>query len=838
MGPRPLESRDSRRNFSGLQRTGSAKQLIELYETRQQTICSTPPLSSLSKPPIPSPRQKKDKSPIRQSLSKVIGLFKKGPSIRQIPSIAPLQYTPSGSRLSGSLLYLSRHSSGSTWSPCTAELEWGCLRLICIDPQAEFNSFPIQLKFCSDVRSISTSEISEEDLMLLQATSTKGFGDPRIFELVFDDMTETFAAPSVSERASWVSTIWDSILLMQESKSIYRFEDSEKLHSTRLELRLTPNADLSKPLPQPSEERSLPALPPQSEHDTADDSGFSSERFSNEGLQSRNTPPCSVPPIVAHSLSVPPTSPHSLRSTSIANLSKRSMVRQRLAQIEKEYSQDSVDSLPLSPRRNRPLPSPLSPRRDQDMKQDMQRTNSGDSIFDSYGCIGPTPPVSASQPWTRPAVSPIAEDVRNETTGIDFSHDDMPLRIDTRQETLDCKAHIEPTYGFSMSTRPCPDTADLIAAQEVQNSKQLVALNDIRHILSNVNKDVSTTGYTMTSIDQRLEKLDDCIGSMKSQIGSSSKQTDNAQDLVDIQESLGEMKMLLTSGVANTLKQLVESSKCRTSPTASESTSCTSTEEVQKQLTEMLALVRDQNDKNAQRDVLQADSVRYLNELNVWLETFVNGGTSQIQVLSASLQQVLHSLGVITPQDGVQDEPNLAQGQLVNDQGVGRFCTSLNNAIGPINGQGGAVNPISTQAIVEAIERQRQDHEGLMRLLTSELSNEIKGERLRFVEAMKEATAINIQAQVEELKNELKREVHGMTEEVGRLHQEKQNIENQIADLLAFYSKQASNGSIPPGSVPALEQVISNHSAPQRVRGVGGLRTPQASPERHRRGRY
>ncbi|KAJ3778700.1 hypothetical protein FB446DRAFT_631386 [Lentinula raphanica] len=208
----------------------------------------------------------------------------------------------------------------------------------------------------------------------------------------------------------------------------------------------------------------------------------------------------------------------------------------------------------------------------------------------------------------------------------------------------------------------------------------------------------------------------------------------------------------------------------------------------------MLALVRDQNDKNAQRDVLQADSVRYLNELNVWLETFVNGGTSQIQVLSASLQQVLHSLGVITPQDGVQDEPNLAQGQLVNDQGVGRFCTSLNNAIGPINGQGGAVNPIS---IVEAIERQRQDHEGLMRLLTSELSNEIKGERLRFVEAMKEATAINIQAQVEELKNELKREVHGMTEEVGRLHQEKQNIENQIADLLAFYSKQASNGSIP-----------------------------------------
>lgn len=30
----------------------------------------------------------------------------------------------------------------------------------------------------------------------------------------------------------------------------------------------------------------------------------------------------------------------------------------------------------------------------------------------------------------------------------------------------------------------------------------------------------------------------------------------------------------------------------------------------------------------------------------------------------------------------------------------------------------------------------------------------------------------------------------GMTQEVGRLHRERQTVENQIADLFTFYSKQ------------------------------------------------
>jgi hypothetical protein len=43
---------------------------------------------------------------------------------------------------------------------------------------------------------------------------------------------------------------------------------------------------------------------------------------------------------------------------------------------------------------------------------------------------------------------------------------------------------------------------------------------------------------------------------------------------------------------------------------------------------------------------------------------------------------------------------------------------------------------------------------------------------------------------VEQFKQELTREVMSMTEEVGRLHREKQVVENQISDLFAFYTKQ------------------------------------------------
>lgn len=45
-------------------------------------------------------------------------------------------------------------------------------------------------------------------------------------------------------------------------------------------------------------------------------------------------------------------------------------------------------------------------------------------------------------------------------------------------------------------------------------------------------------------------------------------------------------------------------------------------------------------------------------------------------------------------------------------------------------------------------------------------------------------------AHVDQFKRELTREVMVMAQDVGRLHKERQAVEQQIADLFAFYSAQ------------------------------------------------
>lgn len=68
----------------------------------------------------------------------------------------------------------------------------------------------------------------------------------------------------------------------------------------------------------------------------------------------------------------------------------------------------------------------------------------------------------------------------------------------------------------------------------------------------------------------------------------------------------------------------------------------------------------------------------------------------------------------------------------------------------------------------------------------SELTQEIRGERLRFVDAMKDATSVNVAVHVEEFKKVL-----------GRLHHEKMVLEQQIAELFSFVAKQKQGHPVP-----------------------------------------
>ncbi|KAF9050105.1 hypothetical protein BJ165DRAFT_984467 [Panaeolus papilionaceus] len=226
------------------------------------------------------------------------------------------------------------------------------------------------------------------------------------------------------------------------------------------------------------------------------------------------------------------------------------------------------------------------------------------------------------------------------------------------------------------------------------------------------------------------------------------------------------------------------------------------------ELERILALVEEEGQKQALLSQQQADSVRYLNELNSWLEAFVNNGTSQIQGLAANVEQISKALGCLTP-DYAQD-PRIPGASLPDPDGPKNLMSDIRELISGMQARDqnfaalqAAVHSLlevltmsqsqignDSRAIAGMIDQQRRDQETLFRAFTDEISGEIKGERLRFVEAMKEATAINVQLHVEQFKHELNREVMSMTEEVGRLHREKQTVEQQISELFSFYSKQ------------------------------------------------
>lgn len=51
---------------------------------------------------------------------------------------------------------------------------------------------------------------------------------------------------------------------------------------------------------------------------------------------------------------------------------------------------------------------------------------------------------------------------------------------------------------------------------------------------------------------------------------------------------------------------------------------------------------------------------------------------------------------------------------------------------------------IAVDQVVGLMAQQRQDNEMLLRALATDLTSEIRGERIRFVEAMQQATSVNV----------------------------------------------------------------------------------------------
>lgn len=180
-----------------------------------------------------------------------------------------------------------------------------------------------------------------------------------------------------------------------------------------------------------------------------------------------------------------------------------------------------------------------------------------------------------------------------------------------------------------------------------------------------------------------------------------------------------------------------------------------------------------------------------------WLEAFVNHGTSQIEGVAVGVQQLCETLGPVSELQDVPQNGEAPPGNLLSDirrllvqhqerdEHTATLHTSVNGLVAAVQEDmrrnAEARNQISklavvclyrykgahkgraaTESVTGMIDRQRMDQERMLKSMATgasiplstadvvspiaELTNEIRGERLRFVEAMQEATAINVQS--------------------------------------------------------------------------------------------
>jgi hypothetical protein len=102
----------------------------------------------------------------------------------------------------------------------------------------------------------------------------------------------------------------------------------------------------------------------------------------------------------------------------------------------------------------------------------------------------------------------------------------------------------------------------------------------------------------------------------------------------------------------------------------------------------------------------------------------------------------------------------------------------------------------SMDQILAAANKQREETATLLQAVATDLTEEIKGERVRFIENMREATSMNMQTHVEEFKKALTQETQRSLKELGQMREQKKALEQQIADLFALKAKHSDEVSL------------------------------------------
>ncbi|KAJ7647374.1 hypothetical protein FB45DRAFT_197586 [Roridomyces roridus] len=285
----------------------------------------------------------------------------------------------------------------------------------------------------------------------------------------------------------------------------------------------------------------------------------------------------------------------------------------------------------------------------------------------------------------------------------------------------------------------------------------------------------------VTGVARRTEDAGNVLDAIQQKVDQSTR---NAPDFEAITQELEDIHRRLRTDFPGIFKSLAQIQKTR-ADTEDKEASAKPAPELLDKLNQVLAILQDEAVQRSMQTNQQTDSVRYLNELNSWLEAFVSGGTAQIQVVAAGVEKLCQELGC--SDDGRNSNILAALRQFISEaQAREHSSTALQHSVNNLAALLGSETRFTPETIMGLIDQQRQDHEGLLRALAAELSNEIRGERLRFVDAMKEATAINVQSKWPAIY------IWPLTQpRAVHVEQLKAELASQVrADLFTYYSKQ------------------------------------------------
>ncbi|KAJ7045469.1 hypothetical protein C8F04DRAFT_435141 [Mycena alexandri] len=712
LGPRTINSGAS------LQHQRSTKLLISRFESlndASRVPADAPPATPLRPPKQPA-ASKKDKSPIRQSFRNLLAVFKKGSGLRVGKSkLEDTNFTLPDATLSVDELFtVSPKPTVSTKALPHPQLASSLFYLARSSPNPPGSPgvFPVWT-FCSAVLEGGTVHLTWPTTPSTHTVLLKNCTDVR--SLTSDELDH-------EERA----------LLPGDAKDLKVFEvlfdgcTGEKFATTSVRERARwVSAIWDVILPGPG--------PPVSQGHAVDPDPCSTSQGDSNKITGTNTRPSrpstltirldrELPPVPEGlrsptttlsprnpvSLNIfPPTRPESRgssiysrsKSPSIATLGHLSVVTQRLAQMEGNQKPRSAPASPCRLYQKSSILRTRSLRIQVPSQDDGAGRASPTSILDSYG------ETTVNGRLSPPLNHPLFEAAPN-PSGQDSS-----------------------CWSQNISTA-CASSSD--AHQSL--------LTDVHQMMS--------------SVAQRTEETKDHLDAIQTKLNQPSKPS---LDFTRTTQALGDINARLRSDLPYIMKLLAQIQACQVDLESKEIAAEAPDRGLEK-LNDIFGLLKEDGVQRSVQLRQQTDSVRYLNELNSWLEAFVKQlGSSQEQGtnLLAEIRQLI------------------VNGQ-ARDQTATLQVSIDNLATLVASGSQGTFNP---QSIAGLIDQQRQDQAELLRALTAELSSEIRGERLRFVDAMKEATAINVQMHVEELKKELAREVR--------------------ADLFAYYSKQKQPAAPP-----------------------------------------